>query len=698
MELATDFPLFDYAINRWYEHATKAGPEGVVGLECLFEAIFSTGWEIYRRVTFTNTPTRYNPFQKSNAELSTDQNELNHLCKTCQALKIESLQTSFGFKHRCYDDLVVSSSTCKSCNMMRHALLEFALSRHSQQLTIATITDCDAASLKMEIDWRIRKTAGNMAIKIRTETRDPFLLINCSFYVGRLFLFQHPKSFGSTEILGKPTYDFHTKETFRTCIEWLQVCQMTHPECELGDLLPLLPTRVIKISESSLQLVQPQPFETGQYATLTHCWGQSQPTCLLMSNLQEFSMELRWESLSRVIQDCITIARNLNIQYVWIDALCIIQDSFDDWKIHSSAMPGIYANATLNVVSGGEDSRSGFLRRRISPTFSPVCIDDSKNVHLGWLGTESYCDAQGLNVVRYADGWRYLSPPHTRAWTLQEIRLARRNLVFQADTWLGNFDSETPTLLNSQLYMQCQKEIKWDTGRKRQGAPDLLTDWYNLAEDYSEQRLTRSSDRLLGLTAVAKKHAEVNKHCGNYLAGIWSNELLSGLLWRTKSSTDYLIEQDRYVAPSWSWAKDDVPIEFLRPGEIAMTATVSDYSTEPISDDIYGAVKNGNIVLGSNFLSIEPVDGHWAPWDGNTNVIITNEQHQERSVRIRYTLDYHDIVGPVYALNITRQAALLLQGSRDDSVHWVRIGVMKVARNDLHEWELTAQPLEVTIV
>lgn len=427
---------------------------------------------------------------------------------------------------------------------------------------------------------------------------------------------------------------------------------------------------------------------------------------LIQANLERFTTTgLPWDALSAVFQDFVTTARNLCIQYVWIDALCIIQDSSQDWAIHASSMPDIFANATLNVVSGVQDPRIGFLgnfNRRTMPRFSPVCIDDSENLCVGWPGTESYCDPRGINVVRYPDGWRYRSPPHTRAWTLQEIRLARRNLVFQAEQWLGDiYSGASSTLLNSQLYMQCQREIKWDNGRKRrQEAVDISTDWYDLVEDYSEQRLTRPSDRLPALAALAKKHATSNQHCGIYLAGIWSNELLQGLLWRKKSSTEYPIERDCYAAPSWSWASNDIPIEFLRPGQFAMTATIVDHSTEPTSGDIYSSVSNGKIVLRSNLVFVEPIDGgQWAPWDGDINVLITNEQDQPKSVRIRYTLDYHDTVGPVYALNITRQAALLLLRSPgNNSVHWVRIGVMIVARNDLHKWEVTAQPHEVTIV
>src|SRR5271170_8055968 len=67
-----------------------------------------------------------------------------------------------------------------------------------------------------------------------------------------------------------------------------------------------------------------------------------------------------WSSLPETFQDAITITRKLGIQYLWIDALCIVQDDLSDWEIESSKMASIYSHSFLTIAaSHGRDSRSG---------------------------------------------------------------------------------------------------------------------------------------------------------------------------------------------------------------------------------------------------------------------------------------------------------------------------------------------------
>jgi hypothetical protein len=184
--------------------------------------------------------------------------------------------------------------------------------------------------------------------------------------------------------------------------------------------------------------------------------------------------------LPRTFRDAVSIARRLQIQYVWIDSLCIIQDNKFDWEREASKMADIYANAYLTIAASfSSDSSSGCLPswsiRAASPHVSsetvslnmpaidssvvpildtrgqpitpllfvrqPLALVDTAHnnlaskvyVHFEWLpSSKSYqpnCSVIGADA---ALGLRYdpiaSEPLSTRGWTLQERLFSPRIL------------------------------------------------------------------------------------------------------------------------------------------------------------------------------------------------------------------------------------------------------------------------------
>lgn len=62
-------------------------------------------------------------------------------------------------------------------------------------------------------------------------------------------------------------------------------------------------------------------------------------------------------------RDAILITRRLGYQYLWIDSLCIIQDSIEDWQREAASMDYIYKHASLTIAAeAGGDSSAGIFR------------------------------------------------------------------------------------------------------------------------------------------------------------------------------------------------------------------------------------------------------------------------------------------------------------------------------------------------
>ncbi|KAK0716275.1 heterokaryon incompatibility, partial [Lasiosphaeris hirsuta] len=96
------------------------------------------------------------------------------------------------------------------------------------------------------------------------------------------------------------------------------------------------------------------------YVSFSHRWGNPQPLRLLQINLQSFKEEIKPEDLPKTFQDAVIITRKLRYRYLWIDSLCIIQDSKEDWTAESAIMEQIYRCLVLNISAGSaEDSSSG---------------------------------------------------------------------------------------------------------------------------------------------------------------------------------------------------------------------------------------------------------------------------------------------------------------------------------------------------
>jgi hypothetical protein len=111
------------------------------------------------------------------------------------------------------------------------------------------------------------------------------------------------------------------------------------------------------------------------YITLSHCWGNPklQIKRLSNANISQFTNLIDDAELPKTFQDAIAIARRLGVRFLWIDSLCIIQDSVEDWVKESSNMGNVYKNSLCNIAAtAAPDGRTGcFLQR--NPLLARPC-------------------------------------------------------------------------------------------------------------------------------------------------------------------------------------------------------------------------------------------------------------------------------------------------------------------------------------
>jgi len=391
--------------------------------------------------------------------------------------------------------------------------------------------------------------------------------------------------------------------------EWLKDCVENHAECQARHESQL-PTRIISIDPESgkPRLCIPAQSTKGRYVTLSHCWGNFSPLKTEMATLQARMNGITIPEMPKTFQHAIRVTQLLGFQYLWIDSLCIIQDSKKDWDLESSRMQEVYENATLNIAADfARDSTEGLWtgKRLLS---SSQAVWNSKNGDCVYARSAyNDLDTSGLSHVPFqSTGSEYVL--NTRAWVLQERLLSSRILHFA--------EHEMAWECNSCCRCECKISPRKSTAKSYLSIfedPTLSTDrkldaWYELIRRYSTLKLTYESDKLPALAGLASKAAKsLHK---TYCAGLWKEDLPYGLLWVIRDSRRSTRLRTR--VPSWSWASiQGKPYQtrhlFPSSGWSTVRATFESRIMEIYTD--YG----GGSVYGSLQLGIISIRGKKAP-------------------------------------------------------------------------------------
>lgn len=298
---------------------------------------------------------------------------------------------------------------------------------------------------------------------------------------------------------------------------------------------------------------------TGSYTILSHCWGGEVPTTTTTENMEEHTRAIPTRSLPKTFQDAVLITRKVGVRYLWIDSLCIIQDSTADWQKESAVMEAIYRNGYLNISARGASNATVgcFFARAPEP---PAC-------RLKWTCedcSEPECSLTGSIFVR-SPSWQINSvresPCDRRGWIFQEQILAPRVLYFGADqiAWEccesslrqdGRFDDHALEQFGNFPNFKVALGLGAIPSTTYEVDPRSHSWWAKIVDEYTRRDLTYVSDRLAALSGVAKAYERSTGKV--YLAGNWKEELLSQLSWRRIGEAAMTVSHDQ---PSWSWVK-----------------------------------------------------------------------------------------------------------------------------------------------
>lgn len=332
---------------------------------------------------------------------------------------------------------------------------------------------------------------------------------------------------------------------------WLDGCASTHSNCESHTTSAPTYFRLIDVRRKKL-IVGDVRY---RFAALSYVWGQNPDPSKLKAELSNIELLERdggvdTSRLPATIADAIEACRHLQIDYFWVDRLCIVQDDDENKQQQFDEMASIYAAAHLVIVVTEGDMDAGIpgIRPRYPEIQRQVEIDGLVLIH----------EVLGFELGSTSE-W------NSRAWTYQESLFARRRLYFtpvQAffecdETKYYEDHTQSDERVNGSLRVNQNVDI-----------PDIDM-WAFHLWAYTGRTLSHSSDIYNAFAGI--EHALIGK--GASFCGLPRGSFNEALLWHVREK-DWEEKRGKkrpnsghLLLPSWSWSSVEAVISDLLLGE-----------------------------------------------------------------------------------------------------------------------------------
>jgi Heterokaryon incompatibility protein (HET) len=331
--------------------------------------------------------------------------------------------------------------------------------------------------------------------------------------------------------------DCHSSHELRigTAAEWLRKCDAEHgTHCQpkiWASGTDQGPWRLINVKEGK---VVEDP-KNARYAALSYCWG-SRKLCLLR---KETIADLNQPgAIQRPAPTLIKHAarftkEQLDIPYLWVDSVCILQDDAVEKRSQIESMHNIYANVYVTLIAASAQDAQYPLSWR--PSRSRTCC--------AWL-PERVSPATRHTELLESSRWS------TRGWTLQELLFSRRAIFFHEDvmTWQCHCTVWHSCSTPAELAGPCTVRFSTHANGLQVSSWANFEEYSRIVEGYSERRLTHEEDIWSAFAGIIGALSTVFPV--GFIFGLPIMFLDVAILWHSR---DNLLHRRKGAFPSWSW-------------------------------------------------------------------------------------------------------------------------------------------------
>ncbi|RSL37901.1 hypothetical protein CEP53_015380, partial [Fusarium sp. AF-6] len=343
--------------------------------------------------------------------------------------------------------------------------------------------------------------------------------------------------------------DLFCEATFTTVKDWLDQCPEAHPKCRSREKLNpnpgTVPTRLLDTHGSQAKtwsLIETSRTipASSDYVALSHRWSKDTPK-LENANRSQYQTPQLDGLLPRTYQDVSTFCRALDIRYVWIDSLCIIQDSVEDFEREVATMMSVYMNALCTL---------------------------SSETYMATTGPKTHA------FVRDIMDWEEAvdsAPVNTRGWVFQERLLSPRILYLGNDVLFWECDDFLTSEMAPGRSVFSRINIAAEPG-------DLARQWPYLVSAFMRKDLSYEKDRLFAISGIAQLFAQRTSE--TFLAGLRKTCWAHDLLWHPRPFSSSDNRSPSAAMPSWSWAACPAPLDWPTSFEMDCASSYSDFKPE----------------------------------------------------------------------------------------------------------------------
>lgn len=509
---------------------------------------------------------------------------------------------SFEAKSDCFrvkTNISMASSLCKPCETTLKLLAEGvdALQRCSDFQTVRHIEPgvCSLCDLILQL---IRKKHRNLRVPLYWEVSQE-VLRRCVWMRPELVYLRIwvPVPLPDGSRLTKFFYSYYllvanantpviresgSPEALSLVKAWFDECSAYHdcPGGETPEREPELPSRVLQLDTTQpaneVRLITSHG-RKGTYAALSYCWGSPDypPPKTTIDSLERIQSPegraIGIDTLPATFRDAIALAKHLGLKYLWIDSLCIVQDSESDWEQEASKMGDYFSNAQLVIGASSSDSPwKGMLEPYIAIPNVELPFFDRFGSPTGTVRVFYY---EKFNSVA---PWYRNTPIARRGWTLQETVLAQRLVVFTESTTLWRCSETCCDDVGGSIALRdSSDENPFSRLISHAGTPDLGNDFWNwVLTSYSARVFTFSKDKMPALKGLCDRYKE--RMGAPVWFGLRSDHLLEDLHWYREdnhgvplpvSNNTQVIRPTPGQAkppaiPTWSWLSIDEKVTY----------------------------------------------------------------------------------------------------------------------------------------
>ncbi|KAF2402143.1 HET-domain-containing protein [Trichodelitschia bisporula] len=258
--------------------------------------------------------------------------------------------------------------------------------------------------------------------------------------------------------------------------------------------------------------------------------------------------------LSDTVQDALEAVEALEERYLWVDALCIFQDSEADKEMQILQMDAVYSSAALTIVAASVDAEPGLPGWRASSRPERPVFDIQ--------GQRFVIGAQSMRMVMQSTPWS------RRGWTWQEHLLSSRLMIFSegqsifaCQSGIAYEDVIEPFLPSDPSNTRLAPLLQTDSGQYSgpEGSPNMIASYSVAVSDYTARKLSFDSDAVNAAAGVLSRLGDFLE--ARFVVGLPEDVLFEwSLVWIPWQAP----ERRREEWPTWAWAGWIGQVEYPR--------------------------------------------------------------------------------------------------------------------------------------